>query len=362
MFLDLQKVKENKIVPALLNAAKSVLSPECRMRLLSEAQKIEDCGNCINTVRCNDCGTNHFRSFTRCKSKYCPLCQNVKSRLWIVELLQWLRQWREQGNYVVFCTFTLKDTDSLNEGLRQLEGAWRLMSTRYRKMFLDHFPGGFRSLEVKTGKNSKQWHPHLHVLFCKNRKCDDTYFLKYIWPKCVAEMGGVANAPEIKTIKPKNRIDKRDENYWDLALVDSLKETCKYITKFDWENEEPDRVGELYDSLRGRRQFAVWGCLSYIRQAVKNAMDKKTDDEIQDFVCQVCGCTRGTPNKLYKAVWEDAFILDYKTSVPESLPSRDLVERIKVDNGFLTNKQKQSQREWVQERIDSSIIPPPRPS
>lgn len=343
-FRKLHEVNVKEIAPALERAG------EVDGALFSEADKIRYCGEIINTVQCNDCGTNHFKSFTRCRSKFCSLCQRVKSSLWTMHLVGWLKQWLEQGNYVVFLNLTLKDTDNLQEGLNQLEGAWRLMTTKYRKGFLSLFPGGFKAIEVKTGKNSGQWHPHLHALVLKDRYSKDTNFLHYVWPKCVAEMGGVA--VNLK-ILPFSKQPGESKEAFDVRLAQSVKEVCKYITKFNWKDEKPERLAEMFNALKGKRQYAVWGALTNVRNAVAKDLNTKSNDEVQNFVCQRCSCTVGHPNKLFRAIWDgpdEPIIEDYKISMPETVVSEEEKRKLLVLNRSVQIRQKQDFTEWAQER------------
>ncbi len=343
-FRQLHKKNEEEVVAALERAAVSS-SESIQADLMNEVYKIHSCGSYINTIRCMDCGTNHFKSFVRCKSKFCMLCQRVKSTLWVACLYSWIKQWLEQGNYVVFLNLTLKDTDGLSEGLKQLEGAWRLMTgTKYKKAFLSLFPGGFKSVEVKTGKNSKQWHPHIHALVLKTRYSKDTDFLHYVWPRCVAEMGGFATNLEIMAFNKKPGEAKED---YELRLFNSVKEVCKYITKFDWRKEAPERIAELYTTLKGKRQYAVWGQLRHVRDEVETAFKTKSDAECKDFVCQKCGGHNGVPNQLFKAVWEnidEVFMPDVKDSAPEEVVSGTALERLKVINAEISMRQKIDER------------------
>jgi len=353
-FRKLHKVNSELVVPALTRAVSVCADKD---GLASEALKISDCGNAINTIRCNECGTNHFKSFVRCKSKFCVLCQRVKSALWTTHLYVWIKQWLEQGHYVVFLNLTIKDTDRLNDGLNQLEGAWRLMAgKRYRKAFLSKFPGGFRSIEVKTGEKSGQWHPHIHALVLKEKYSKDTDFLHYVWPRCVDECGGYAENLKIMAFK---RERNEDSEVYNLKLIKAVKEVCKYITKFDWQNEAPERVGEMYSALKGKRQYAVWGALINVRKAVEHDLSVKSDKEVDDFICQKCGCTRGTPNKLYREIWDSEYepiIVDYKTSMPEELVTGNALEQLKVANRTLATKQRIKRCEWVQEQLDVGAI------
>jgi len=354
LFRQLNKYNETDVIPALKRAARV---SDVQVGLYNEAYKIASCGDAINTVQCTHCGTNHFKSFVRCKSKFCALCQRVKSGMWTAYLFQWLKQWLEQGNKVVFLNLTIKDTDSLKDGLEQLEGAWRLMTgKRYRKAFLSKFPGGFKSIEVKTGKNSGQWHPHIHALVLKDKFSKDTDFLHYAWPKCVAACGGFAQ--NLKLV-PFERIPGETSEEYDCRLMKSVREVAKYITKFDWKKETPERVGELFSALQGKRQYAVWGQLINVRHEVQHALDTHSDDECENFICQMCGCTSGKPNKLYKALWDsvdEGIIKDYKITMPEKVIDGEALERLKVVNRVVDARQKTQQAEWVQDKLDNHLF------
>ncbi len=350
LFRQLYKKNATEVVPALLNASQTC---SANNEISNEADKIKDCGNYIRTIKCSHCGTDHFKSFHRCKSKFCTLCQRVKSQLWTAHLYSWLKQWLEQGNYVVFLNLTIQDTQSLQNGINILEGAWRDMSGKqYRKAFLSKFPGGFRSLEVKTGANSGLWHPHLHALVIKERYSNDIEFLKYVWPKSVDKNGGYA--VNSKILPFKRQPGEPDEQF-NLRLIKAVKEVCKYITKFNWTEEKPERVAEMYWALKGKRQYAVWGALANVRHEVEQDLAVKSVDDVKDFVCQVCGCTTGRPNMLFREIWDgpnEPIIKDYKTTPPATVYTEAQVDALKQAITRPKFVPRMAKREYVQEHFD----------
>lgn len=115
----------------------------------------------------------------------------------------------------------------------------------------------------------------------------------------------------------------------------------------------------MYSALKGKRQYAVWGALINVRNAVEHDLTVKTDKEVEDFICQKCGCTRGTPNKMYRAIWaseDEPLIVDYKTTMPETLISGEALERLKAVNRSLFIRQHEKRCEWVQEQLDLGVI------
>lgn len=323
--------------------------------LVNEGRKIEDCGRKIMTVQCNHCETNHFKSFSRCKSKFCFLCNKVKSAMWTARLLQFIRdEWFVTGNYIVFLNLTIKDTDLLRDGLHQLDKGWSYMTgsnSKYGRLFHSYFVGGFKAIEVKTGANSGKWHPHIHAICLKEKNSHDMTFLRSAWPASVAKAGGYSSNLEIMPFKPFWQSQYANREEYELSLVKSIKEVCKYITKFNWSDEAPERVKEMYSALYGKRQYSTWGLMYAVKEMVDHDLATKSDEECKDFVCQVCGCTKGHPNTLFKEVWDstsEPIIKDYKTSRPETLSSEEQIAKIKLINKGLSATQREKSKQYVQ--------------
>ena len=355
-FRYLHEKNKKDVSTAFYQAAQTVNThSDLHHSLYNEGVKITDCGRKINTVQCNHCGTNHFKGFSRCKSKFCYMCNRVKSAMWTARLLQFIRdQWFVKGNYVVFLNLTVKDTEKLSDGLHHLEKGWSAMTSsnsKYGKLFHSYFAGGFKAIEIKTGKNSGMWHPHIHAICLKEGYGKDMTFLRTAWPASVAKAGGYSSNLEIMPFKSFWHSDYKDKEDYEIALVKSIKECCKYITKFDWANESPERIVELYSTLFGKRQYSTWGVMYAVKEMVDQDLATKTDDECKDFVCQVCGCTEGHPNKLFREIWDstaEPIIKDYKTTRPEVLSSEDQIQKIKLINQGLSAVQRETSKQYVQ--------------
>lgn len=354
-FRQLHKKNATEVSSAFYSASTHVDNRELKYSLTHEGTKIEDCGCKITTVQCNHCSTNHFKGFTRCKSKFCYLCNKIKSAMWTARLLQFIRdQWFVKGNYVVFLNLTIKDTEKLSDGLKQLDKGWSNFTganTKYGRLFHSYFAGGFKAIEIKTGQNSKMWHPHIHAIALKEGYTKDMTFLRTAWPAAVAKAGGYSSNLEIMPFKPFWHSDYQNKEEYERALVKSIKECCKYITKFDWKNEPPERVAELYTSTQGKRQYSTWGLMYAVKEMVDQDLATKSDQECKDFVCQVCGCTEGHPNQLFKEVWDsvdEPLIKDYSTSRPETLATEEQVQRARLLNKGLSWKQRETSQQYKQ--------------
>lgn len=355
-FKKLYRRNINEVVPALNKASKVSILDSNSLR--KEAYTISQCAYYVNTRTCNDCGTEHFKNFVRCKSKFCLNCNKVKSSMWTARLLQYIRQWLSMGKYVVFLNLTIKDTDSLAEGIKQLQGGWSNFTnsnSKYGKMFHSYFPGGFKAVEVVTGENSKQWHAHIHAICLKEQFSKEINFLHTAWPASVEKAGGYACNVQILPFKPYNKANSYTKEDYELQLVKSIKECCKYISKVNWLEESPERISELYTALSGKRQYSTWGVMYAVQEAVDADMNNKSDNDVEEFICQACGCTKFTKNSLFNAIWEDELILDYSNKMPDKLFSKERIQYIKYLNGKIPSAQ-QAPALYSQEVIQDNFI------
>lgn len=344
-FKSLHQVNENVIVPAFLKA-----------RLIDEAYKIKDCGDFIRTLKCTNCGSQHFKGFSRCRSRYCAICNKAKSMLWLAKLYPYLRAWLDSGNYIVFVNYTIRDRENLKDGLQVLQNAWRHMTNRCRttaKEFKKRYDGGMKSLEIKIGENSKQWHPHLHTMVLKRKYSKDDYeFLSPAWSKSIEAVGGGKyGTPEqegIVYLESFSAYSKRGGKKlsYEERLLKSIMEVAKYMTKFDYVNDTPEHLQEMYYSCKGVRQMSTWGVLYKIPREVDKMLETMDNEQITDFVCQVCGHDKCTVEKLYKSVWQDEYIFDYNSKQHEV--DEDKVKFVKELNGMIDKVT----TEYIQEEFE----------
>lgn len=351
-FKSLYSVNKNIIAPSFLRA-----------RLVDEAWKIQDCGNFIHTLKCTHCGTQHFKGFNRCRSRYCAICNKAKSMLWLAKLYPYLKAWLESGNYVVFVNYTIRDRQNLKDGLTVLQDAWRYMTHQCRaisKEFKKRYDGGMKSLEVKIGENSKMWHPHFHTMVLKRKYSNDDYsFLAPAWSKSVEAVGGGKYGTEtqegIVYLESFSAYSKKGGKKltYEERLLKSIMEVAKYMTKFDYINDTPEHLREMYYSLKGARQMSTWGVLYKIPKEVEQSLESMSNEQIKDFVCQTCGCTEAVLDKLHREVWQDEYIVDYSRKLPESINEKhvdyvremnDMIEKITTE--YIQEEFEVYKKEW----------------
>lgn len=291
-FQDMKKIRQinhDVIAPAFFNAGLSKVGDQ-----------IEQCADFSKVYQCKDCQTREWKGVTTCHSKYCLICNTMKSRAWLGRLFEKLEQFLYDGKYIVFLTLTIRDRPNLEESLDILNKAWGNLTNhvhRSKKEFFNRFSGGLKSLEVKTGKFSKLWHPHLHCILVKDYYMYDFAYLSNMWRHCIQLAGGDGSegGVHIETIYMKDALGQKvlmsgDKKIDHNILLKGIVESVKYISKFDYRHEPKERLKELVDGLKGARQVSTFGSLRFLDEKVEADVANDDRDGVVAHTCKVCGC------------------------------------------------------------------------
>lgn len=260
-----------------------------------KADCISNCGEFKRLAMCNDCGTLYFNGFASCKDRFCPLCQKKKSLLWQVKVTPIFMDYVNKGHYLCMVTFTIKNTKTLKDGIKIMREAWRYMTHEnkiYRAFWDEAFIGGVRTLEVKLS-NKKEWHPHFHMLAIKDKYRYDYLDIMRMWDDSVRYVATKYGIYDIET----DFDDNLDYKYGSVEMhtigknrkykvQESVRETFKYITKFDW--WAVDKVKELIEGLYRVVSISAWGCLYDIKKKVEAEEDMDLT-EVEQRYCTMCG-------------------------------------------------------------------------
>lgn len=152
---------------------------------LKEAARLHDCGSWLLFRDYYTAGKVRLHSAPFCKQHLlCPLCairRGAKSLKNYLDRFEHLRQ-ADSAFKLYLVTLTVKDGESLQERLRHLKQSVKKYqqqrrdylsnpSTRRHVEFAKAL-GGVGSYEVKRGKNSGLWHPHVHMTWACYTKPD----------------------------------------------------------------------------------------------------------------------------------------------------------------------------------------------
>jgi hypothetical protein len=234
-----------------------------RQGFTSEASRLANCGRTVwmhfggGYVPYEPCGQRFLCLFCAKRDEW------RKRRKYVAKIAKLI----QQGGYVpVHLVLTVKDGPGLVERLECLLAALRGGLEAARKArggcrnvtAFSAMAGGLYSVEFKRGKNSGQWHVHVHALVLLERGTwVDAAALRAEW--------------ERRTEGSKNVHLKRLERVE--SLERSVCEVLKYTVKIATLPGQ-DCV-DVWQAVRGRRLMATWGCLRGLPEAVQAEIDSE---------------------------------------------------------------------------------------
>jgi hypothetical protein len=159
-------------------------------------------------------------------------------------------------------TLTVKNGDDLAERFRHLHAAQRELwkqRQRGRGSPLDGVEGAVWSYEVKRGRKSGKWHPHLHMIALAETMVieseDNLGELSRTWHDITGDSHMV-------DVRPISQDDP----------VSGFLEVFKYAVKFS--DQDPEDTFHCYQTLQGKRLIGSAGCFRGV-----DVPEDLTDDE-----------------------------------------------------------------------------------
>lgn len=244
-----------------------------------ESKKLYECSQSIFTTILEHQQNKDIKknlSFFSCKSKFCPVCNQVKSKKWSKEIYLKATELQNQEQRFLFLTLTIKNPkiEELDKSIKQMNKAWRNL---WRSHFEKRFNGFLKILEI-TFPNGNEAHPHFHILLSANKN----YFYKsnsnYLHTSDISKLWGqvlkVDYEPivDIRIIKPK----KTKDGYISKEAIPAvIAEMTKYPMKdTDYNKLSPDSMVSLYNELYRKRLIATGGNL-------KLSINKNDNEELE---------------------------------------------------------------------------------
>lgn len=229
---------------------------------LALSEKLAECGNYLVLHEYFTIGQTRLAKIHTCqKHLLCPLCAIRRSakavRVYLAkyETLHLLDP-ALKGYHV---TFTVKDGPDLAERQAHLESCIRRYH-KYRHLNRGHqitkAEAAIWAFEVKRGKNSGDWHPHVHCVWLCH-EAPDMHRLRDEWHAITGDSFMVDVRP----------LDESDP-------VRAFLEVCKYPLKFS-DLEDGDRF-HAYKRLKGKRLQGSFGAFRGLD------VDPSDSDELLD--------------------------------------------------------------------------------
>ena len=246
-----------------------------------------------------------------CAHRLCHHCARLRSRKLGARVRDMIEQLRGQRiTRYALLTLTYRDSEVLEGSVSR---CWRdFRKLRQRKLW-ESVLGCVATMEIKRGKRSRLWHPHLHVLVARpsctclrGRRLGDggpTCAHGKLWCPhalnqcCVSEawreISGDSYVVDIRAVHADD----------DGTMAGAVREVVKYCTKLtevsakEREDGESD-VLELHRAIRGRRLLTTVGVFRGL--AEPEGEDELLDDP-ESKPCPHCGVLW----KTVTAVWEE---------------------------------------------------------
>lgn len=215
------------------------------------AGKLHQCGNYLLFRDYFTVGKIRLAASNSCyKHLLCPLCairRGAKQVKAYLDRLQVILA-SQPDLRLSLVTLTVKDGDDLAERFRHLTQSFRRMQQARRSYLrgkgphveLSKFEGAVGSYEFKRGKNSGQWHPHVHMVVL-HRADIDAHKLSSEWHKFTGD-SYIVDVTPFHDDKPP---------------VDGFLEVFKYALKFSDMPLEDNWHG--FETLSGKRLVFSFG-------------------------------------------------------------------------------------------------------
>lgn len=210
----------------------------------------------------------HAANFCK-KHLLCPFCAMRRGTKYLQAYKQRLEVvFQENPKLRAFMvTLTVKDGESLSERFAHLRAALKKYTEQRRnafkgQRFVEYAKafGGVHSIEIKRGKNSGLWHPHVHMIWLCEQVPNASQLSKE-W----LEITGDSYIVDVR-------------EFYGESVVDGFLEVFKYALKFS--DMELSDNWEAYQILKEKRLVDNFGLLRGVK-----VPEELTDDDIdEEFV------------------------------------------------------------------------------
>lgn len=276
-----------------------------RVGLIKEADQLAKCCEIGKRSSCIDCGTvKKYYDFWQCKHRLCPVCAHARSVKNAERISRFLASYiPKNGLYSYFLTLTFRNTEELPD-IKALNACRKkLFASKLMKEM--GFVGGISALEVKTGKNSGQWHAHFHCLALSTKPIELIEVGEY--------KGYFQNAVNQRIAEQWQKITGdsfvvRGRNY----EISDIREIVKYISKTSEFNDV--QLKEFAEWSKGKRFITCYGVLYANAELSKGIDADDVDDDADDVPVDECVCAHcGGKNIIIEEIIYDHSLKDFLT-------------------------------------------------
>lgn len=247
----------------------------------NKARNVKECGDIIG-LRKDDEGHLKVNQTWFCHSRLCPMCNWRRSLVQSYELQLIIKKAIKKypNACLLFLTLTEKNCSGIELGelLKKMTLGFMRMS-QYKKVS-KNLLGYIRSTEITINENSKEYHPHMHIiLFMRSTYFSGkaNYISKTEWTKLYRKARKLEYDPiiDIRIIKKKGTKDE---------TLAASQEVAKYQVKdssFITGNINRDLkvVDDLESALRFTKRISYGGVFKEINKKMKQSKESDNDSK-----------------------------------------------------------------------------------
>lgn len=242
------------------------------------ANELQQCGTWLEFAAYSDDESLLLASAKFCQRyRLCPFCALRRCSRSLQDNAPRVRHALDEARadhssaYLALLTLTVKNGHDLDERFNHLVESWREITTRrrlynawiegkYKKRrpwtFAAAFAGGTYAIEIKRGKDSGGWHPHLHAAVLVTGETSQQA-IRSEWER-------VTGDSFIADFRPFHSFEHTN-NPTDEAIADDLAEVLKYPLKFGDISIPDNWHAELV--LSGRRLRGCFGSMYGVKES-----------------------------------------------------------------------------------------------
>ncbi|WP_145444554.1 protein rep [Mucisphaera calidilacus] len=241
------------------------------------AYELEQCGTWLEFAAYSEDESLLLASAKFCQRyRLCPFCALRRCSRSLQDNAPRVRHALDEAQadhssaYLALLTLTVRNGPDLTERFNHLVENWRHLTDKRRAYlawaegkrrrrepwtFAAAFSGGTYAIEIKRGKGSKGWHPHLHAAVLVTGDTDQNSIRR--------EWESITGDSFIADFRPFHSFEHTN-NPSDEAIADDLAEVLKYPLKFGDITIPDNWHAEL--ALSGRRLRGCFGSMYGIKE------------------------------------------------------------------------------------------------
>lgn len=265
----------------------------------AKADRVFNCCSYLETFTDADNNTK-IKNSNFCRVRLCPMCNSRLSKKRFSNLFRVSNELEKIGKYqTLLLTLTVKNPDGANlrSTIKDMIKAWGYISNK-NPIFNKSIKGWYRSLEITYNPDTKDYHPHLHMMLVVKPHYFRTeyYITQQTWLDMWQSALKINYAPVVDIRKAYINPNRKGEST-------VISEVCKYVTKSndyiipDNIKLSADIVEVLDGALRRVREVAYGGILKVIYEKLKVTESNYADSTIN----------KDLKNKTYYSKWQNHY-------------------------------------------------------